>query len=556
MTPPEPSKLPAFGDTYLQSIAEVLQGSDRIGLGFFLDELIVVTCSHVVRDAGEDLRIRVWGVERLVHLAYNDPDKDVAFLKLDVPASGFTLYPLELESKASPGAVIQFVGWPRAPSAVQHKSPLLQSNRIQAVAVAEVGPHGKQSELYELGEDCQPGFSGGPVVLEGRTRACGMIHGRDPQLQKAFAIPGSVIANCYQSLVAETRKPLAPGRSMVVPKQCKCGPPGGRYNSAEHIARPQVDRRVMELFEGRNPVVLCAPLMTGKTWWLNHFLPLLKSKLGEGGCIATPLPATFGRDQDLKSLLLVVIDSLVRSVRGDAKRARDAWDDELVPAQACSNCLEDHFFDRLPGEALLVLNLLDEFWDNPHQGEFFALLRCWSTRQEPWNRLRLLVAYSTTPSVWSGSVADSPFSVMPVVIDDWTADEIRQAAAMHGVEQLSPTLVGQLSEEFGGHPYLVRHVIKEAQASGRELGRFVDALLRDPSPISPKVEQLFASCQLREDRELQQALHAICKSQSASGRSLDRRQYRKLYNAGLIRGTQSNPSLRARLFARLLFPND
>ena len=548
MTPPR-----SFATSYLQSVAEVLVGSERIGLGFFLDELIVVTCSHVVHTAGDDLRIRAPGGERLVRLVYDNPDRDVAFLKLDAPVAGFELFPLEIERGAMQGAAIQFVGWSIPSGTVRRDGPLLHSNRIQNLASAAMGTNSRPSELYELGADCQPGYSGGPVVLEGQDHACGMIVARDPRANRAFAIPGSVLADCYRSLIAETRCPGTTSQPRTMPAARSCPPPGGRYCADHHVPRPQIDAKVLQLFDGRDPVVLCGPALYGKTWWLNHLLPQLMAKLGEGGCVAPVMAGSFGKDRNLKALLFSVIENLVRSVRGDAKAAREAWDDQLDAQQASNNCIMEFFFPRLTGDALLILELPDEFWDNPHQGELFELLRSWSTAFPPWNRLRLLVIYSTTPSAWSGSVADSPFNVLPVMIEDWTEVEIRHAAALHGFDDVTQALTAEIMSLVGGHPYLVRLILHEAQSQGIPLQGYVRQLAADGAPLASVVEKLFARCHLRADEDLQQALRGVCKPQPGAARRLQYKQFRRLYDAGLVRGNQSTPILRAPLFARMLF---
>lgn len=550
MTPPPL----AFAKSYLQSVSEVLDGGARIGLGFFLDELIVVTCSHVVHCAGSDLRIRVPGGERLVRLAYDSQDQDVAFLKLDAPVSGFELCPLELETVVPQGASVQFVGWPTPSTVVRRDGPILHSNRIQNLAGATMGPNHLPAELYELGEDCQPGYSGGPLVLEGQARACGMIVARDPGARRAFAIPGSVLADCYRSLIAETR--CSGTVVQAAPAARRCAPPGGRYCADQHVARPQVDTKALQLFEGRDPVVLCGPALYGKTWWLNHLLPQLKSRLGDGGCVAPVLAASFGKDRSLKALLFSVIETLARSVRGDAKTAREAWDDQLDAQQASSNCILEFFFPRLTGDALLILELPDEFWDNPHQGEFFELLRAWAAAFDPWHRLRLLLVYSTTPSAWSGNVADSPFNVLPVMIEDWTEVEIRRAAALHGFVDVTKSLTSEISSLVGGHPYLIRFILHEAQNQNIPLQGYLRQLAADAGPLVSVIEKLFSRCHLREDKDLQQALRCVWKPQTCANSRITYRQFRRLYDAGLVRGTQSKPALRAELFAHILFSND
>jgi len=250
----------------------------------------------------------------------------------------------------------------------------------------------------------------------------------------------------------------------------------------------------------------------------------------------------------MKQLLLALIDALVRSIKGNPKAARNDWDDGLNPEEASRHCIEDHFFNRFDGEAMLVLELPDQFWDNPRQGAFFALLRAWSTAAPPWNRLRLLVAYSTTPSVWSGNPADSPFSVRPVMIEDWSDAEILTAAAMHDGVIANSATVKHVKQLVGGHPYLVRFVLHDAQAKGIGIDDYLDQLERDPEPVVGDVERLFARCRLRDDEKLQGALRCVARREGA----LEYKACRKLCDAGLIQGGRANPTLRANLFTRIL----
>src|SRR5262249_40176605 len=162
--------------------AEVLQTSERIGLGFFVAPRIIATCAHVVHAAGADLRVRVAGAVRNVRVVLEDMARDVAFLELDTLAGGIVAQPLEIDEGAHPPEIdegapqapsVQLVGWP-----MEHAAPPLHPCRIEGVLSAELPPTGARRDVYQLASKSQPGYSGGPSVLEGSRRVCGMVDGQ------------------------------------------------------------------------------------------------------------------------------------------------------------------------------------------------------------------------------------------------------------------------------------------------------------------------------------------------------------------------------------------
>jgi len=534
---------PSFEANYLQSVAEVLQGDERIGLGFFVRPRILATCAHVVRDAGADVRVRVPGAEHLVRVVLDEPQHDLAFLQLDVPVSGFEIAPLELATEPPAlGAQVHFVGYAseKADAGPLREGARLVTGQLQSIARATRPGAMLPGEFYVLDADAAPGFSGGPVVVAGTRRVGAMVFARDATSDRALALPVSVIETCLRRLVAMTGSPPRPV-GLHTP-----GGPGGRYRFDHHIARPALDARVMALFDARSPIVLCAPTLSGKTWWLNHLLPQFEAALGPHGCVVSMQSSVFARHAPFKDMLFSIASAMVRGIRGDAKSARQGWDDDLLPSVAMDTIVEDHFLRRFSGEALLVLDLPDEFWDNQAQGDFFGLLRSWSQQSGDWDRLRLLVAYSSTPSVWTGNPADSPFNVLPVIIDDWSPSEVLQMASRYEVGA-APAVVERLMGQIGGHPYLVRGFLHHVRDTGRDLARAVDDLSLDISPFLPLLQVPLQRARILENPQTVALLHDV-----SEGRKLDMVQYRRLYDAGLVTGTAAAPRLRVPIMRRLL----
>jgi hypothetical protein len=534
-----------FAATYLTSVAEVLQGNERIGLGFFVAPRVIATCAHVVEDAGANLRVRAFGTTREVRLMFEEAARDVAFLQLDTPADGWVVQPLEIDEGPHQGASVQLVGWDAG-----RDTALLHTSRVEGTLAGALPGTGMRADLYQIAGDVRPGYSGGPAVLEGTRRVCGMVVARDQDQGVGMLVPGASLLDCYRKLVARTGNE---GPAVTTPAAPVAGqrplplPPGGRYRTEHHIARPWVNQLVLQLFENGDPIVLCAPTMSGKTWWLNHLLPSFEERLGRTGRVVTLL--SFGKNDSLKAILLSLVSAVVRGIRGDARAARAAWDDALLEPDTATNCLEEYFFDAGSHEALLVLDLEDAFWDNPCQRDFFSLLRHWSQRGGAWQRLRLLVAYSTTPSVWLANPADSPFAVDPVLITDWSPAEVEQAASMHGFADRSPEVVARLMRHTGGHPYFVRSVLHDARTSHPTLEAAVARLDSDPGPLRVPLGRMFQRCGLHEDAGLRSAVLDVADRRATQ---LDYKHYRRLADAGLVVGTAARPDLRVPIAARLL----
>jgi hypothetical protein len=302
----------------------------------------------------------------------------------------------------------------------------------------------------------------------------------------------------------------------------------------------------MTLFDARSPIVLCAPTLSGKTWWLNHLLPQFEAALGPDGCVVSMQSSVFARHARFKDMLFAIASAMVRGIRGDAKAARQAWDDDLLPSVAMDTIVEDHFLRRFSGEAMLVLDLPDEFWDNHAQGDFFGLLRSWSQQSGVWDRLRLLVAYSSTPSVWTGNPADSPFNVLPVLIEDWSPSEVMQMAQCYELAP-APAVVERLMGLLGGHPYLVRGFLHHVRGTGCDLERAVDDLSLDITPFLSLLQVPLQRARILDNPQTIALLRDVAQS-----RKLDMVQYRRLYDAGLVTGTAASPRLRMPIMRRLL----
>jgi hypothetical protein len=235
-----------FAGTYLQSVVEILHGSERTGLGFFLTPRLVITCAHVVLDCASQLRIRIAGHERDVRVIDIQAERDVAFLRLDTTFDGLSVRPLVLDGRSHQGVSAQFVGW-----IPDESGPMLHATRVEGVKAVDLQGTGTRVDLYGISDDVWPGYSGGPAVIEGTRLVCGMVVARDRKRQRAMLVPGQVLIDCLRALMGRVEGDSAPWstgqREFLVHEtlgSAPISPSGGGSAGPDALVRQRLIRRV------------------------------------------------------------------------------------------------------------------------------------------------------------------------------------------------------------------------------------------------------------------------------------------------------------------------
>ncbi|NEO99761.1 MAG: hypothetical protein F6K58_13995 [Symploca sp. SIO2E9] len=112
---------------------------------------------------------------------------------------------------------------------------------------------------------------------------------------------------------------------------------------------------------------------------------------------------------------------------------------------------------KLDAVLVLVLDGVDKVFKHQEiYQDFFPMLRNWHERantSETWEKLRLIVAYSTE-DYGELDLNQSPFNVgLPIQLDELTKEQLNNLAFIYGVDK---EVIPPLMSLVGGHPYLVR----------------------------------------------------------------------------------------------------
>lgn len=141
-------------------------------------------------------------------------------------------------------------------------------------------------------------------------------------------------------------------------------------------------------------------------------------------------------------------------------RLNDYWDEEMGSKISCSIYFQTYLLSRLQTPLVLVLNEVDWVFSYPEiAGDFLPLLRSWyeqAKRVEVWQKLRLVLVYSTEILV-PLKLTQSPFNIgLPIKLPNFTKQQVQELAQRHGVDWTDGKDADRLMSMVGGHPYLVR----------------------------------------------------------------------------------------------------
>ncbi|NVB39605.1 AAA-like domain-containing protein [Pseudenhygromyxa sp. WMMC2535] len=316
--------------------------------------------------------------------------------------------------------------------------------------------------------------------------------------------------------------------------------PGQRYDERWHITHSEEENWAVDsLLEGV-PVAVCAPLHFGKTWFLERIMALVQTRAPELSLAYVDLD--IADPSSLESMLRGV----ARQIAGAVGAPELTWPGRGSPQGRLIEVLETQIRPAVADGMVLTLDLPDSMWAFPERDGFFRVMRVLSGQGNPerWRWLRILLAFSMAPALYIDSVAQSPWNVPEVRLEEFSRGQILDLAQRHGV-QLDDADLERMLSTVGGHPYMVRHALYEVARSGRSLGEVladdeIDFHLR-------RLEHLLG-------RDI-----ALCESlcQLIAGERVDLRHRQRLEAAGMIRWDRDSQRYRARfpiynrLFERL-----
>ncbi|MCM0590353.1 MAG: AAA-like domain-containing protein [Gloeotrichia echinulata IR180] len=317
-------------------------------------------------------------------------------------------------------------------------------------------------------------------------------------------------------------------------------------NSRFYISRPPIEEQAYrEIAEPGSVICIRASKKMGKT---SLILRILAHATNQGF-------RTVSLDfQQADNAVFVNLDRFLRWFCANISRElelepklNDYWDEEMGSKISCSIYFQRHLLSRLQSPLVLVLNEVDWVFSYPEiAGDFLPLLRSWyeqAKRIEVWQKLRLVLVYSTEIFV-PLKLTQSPFNIgLPIKLPNFTKQQVQELAQKHGLDWTDDKNANRLMAMVGGHPYLVRLALYNLVGKGGLEGNLQQLLQQAPTDAGIYHEYLRQYIlALQEQPELGAAFYEVV---NATGDvKLERVTGYKLQSMGLINlvGDRATPA--------------
>ncbi len=238
-------------------------------------------------------------------------------------------------------------------------------------------------------------------------------------------------------------------------------------------------------------------------------------------------------------------------------KLNDYWNEDMGSKVSCSIYFQSYLLASLANPLVLVLNEVDLALEYPEiAADFLPLLRSWyeqARHVEIWQKLRLVLAYSTEIIVPSRST-HSTFSIgLPVKLLPFTKQQVEDLAQRHGLDWNDSKDAQKLNALVGGNPYLIRLALYNLIGKGSNPMNLQQILAQAPTETGIYNEYLGQHLLLlREEPELATAF--CCTLASTSPVKLEPALAYRLQSLGLVRLDGLNAYPACELF-RFYFQN-
>ncbi len=216
-------------------------------------------------------------------------------------------------------------------------------------------------------------------------------------------------------------------------------------------------------------------------------------------------------------------------------KLNDYWDEDIGSKVSCTNYFQIYLLENINFPLVLALNEVNRVFEYPAIAqEFLPLLRSWheqARQTEIWQKLRLLVAYSTEIYI-PLKLNQSPFNIgLPLKLPPLIIQQVQDLAQRHGLDWRDGKEAKQLMSMVGGHPYLVRLALYHVSQGKVTLKQVLQQAATESGIYNDHLRRLLTA--LQEEPELGAAVKKLIAAQDCI--KLESMLAYKLESIGLIK---------------------
>lgn len=324
-------------------------------------------------------------------------------------------------------------------------------------------------------------------------------------------------------------------------------PPKARYSSYWYVPRTEAENMAEDfLREPGSPVVLVGPRDIGKSYLLDHLLEThcreadrqvrINLDLVDDEALETP-------DAFFEEIAFEVADKL----QLDESAVDKAWERmKRRPAGSrLRSFLQRSALSAVEGRFFLVLDRADAIVSKTVAKPFFQELRRWAElgREEPWDRLRMMLAVSTEPGRLIDTLESSPFNIsLPIRLDDLERAQLEELAECYGL-LLRTEELSELMDLVGGHPYLVRKVLYQSAADNKPIAELLQKATASQGLFDDHLRSRVLK--VSQDDELAEAVRLVLQGDR---NPIDAEVAHRLLSSGLLTGGPGGYRMRYKLY--------
>ncbi|MCP5107440.1 MAG: toll/interleukin-1 receptor domain-containing protein [bacterium] len=250
--------------------------------------------------------------------------------------------------------------------------------------------------------------------------------------------------------------------------------------------------------------------------------------------------------KSLNTLFKYLAQKLCRSFKTSVSPT-ESWDDYLGPKDNLTDFIKEALLEDAREPVLILLDEVDRLFDCPFRDDFFATIRVWHNlraTEECWNRLNLVVAHSTEPSLWIQDIHQSPFNVgFRITMEDFDFQQVTELNARHGTPLKTNNEIRELMDFIGGQPYLVRMALYTLRKSNYTLSQLKEVAVGDRGPFGDHLRRFV--WHLQKEKELKDSLRQVLRR----GMCENEAHFFRLRGAGLVKGeTRHQVQMRCKLY--------
>jgi hypothetical protein len=238
-----------------------------------------------------------------------------------------------------------------------------------------------------------------------------------------------------------------------------------------------------------------------------------------------------------------------------AQLAREGLGQKITPAitspSELTEFVEDTILAHLPEPVTVALDDVDRLVACPSHESLFAMLRGWHNRRAShswlgWERLDLVLAVATEPSLLIADPGQSPFNVVnPIRLEPFSRSQLARLNATFGAPLRDDREIDVLHTLTGGHPFLVRLALYQlGPATAMSLLNLDARAADDDGPFGDHLRAKLTQLQRRP--ELRAAFARLIRHNIQPGHEV----FHRLHAVGLVRRESGRITPANQLYAR------